>query len=376
MERNDTIKSLIRLSGRWLSVIFPLIVIILLIIIFNLISQFEAVSIIFSTLAPFIFSFLLAWILNPIVYKISKKYKLPRWVATVITLLIIILLIVAMFLIIIPEMVYQIKVLIRYVPNIEPAIRDIVNNIEPYLGQNVDVSIFDEIVKNISKVFEKIVSGSLDVITSSISFVGDVLSSIFIGFMIVMAGIYILLDFEKISLKIHSIVPQRMNEDFKFLSKEINRVIVGYLRGLIFETIIVTILSYISIYIAFQIFGAKGALVFACIIGLTNIVPYIGPYIGAIPVSIYALTISFNLFIFIAIIVIVVQQIDGIIVKPKVFGKTTDVHPALSIIAIILFAKLFGLLGIILAIPITGLVIILIRFVYGKLLIKYPKILK
>ncbi len=376
MEHKDSIKGLIRITARGLRVIIPLVTIYLLIIIYNMITQMPAVNIIINTLAPFIFSFLMAWILNPIVCKMSVRYKIPRWLSTLITLLGLLILLVGVFLIIIPEMSYQIGVLIKYVPNIEPAIRDILDNIEPYLGSKIDVEIVDELVRNVSSVFEKIVSGSLDVITSSISFVGDVISSLFIGLMVVMAGVYILIDFEALSKKVHSLVPKRMRTDFDFLSSEVNRVIVGYLRGLIIETVLMTILSYIAFYISFSFFGAKGALVFACIIGLTNVIPYIGPYIGAIPVSIYALTISFKLFVIVAIIVIVVQQIDGIIIKPKVFGKTTDVHPALSIIAIILFANLYGLVGIILSIPITGLVIIAFRFIYGKLLKKYPEILE
>ncbi len=376
METKETLRGLIKISTRWLRIIFPVIVMILLLVLFDFISKYRTVIVVLNTLAPFVFSFLLAWILNPIVNKIANRLKCPRVVSTLITIILLIVILTGMFLIIIPEMIYQIKVLIKYVPNVEPAFREIISNIEPFLGGKVDITIFDKLIENVSNIFESIISGSFDVITSSISFVGSVISSIFIALMVVMAGIYILLDFDNISKKTHSLVPKRFKDDFDFLSDEVNRVIVGYLRGLIIETVLMIILSYISFYVAFQFFGAKGALVFACIIGLTNVVPYIGPYIGAIPVSIYALTISFKLFIIVAIVVVVVQQIDGIIIKPKVFGKTTDVHPALSIISIILFANLYGIFGVIFAIPITGLVIVAIKFTYNKLLIKYPDKLK
>ncbi len=361
-----------RIVEKWLKVVMPIITLILIIILCNLISEKEVVGTIFRTLLPFIFSFLIAWILNPAVEKISERFKLPRWLSALIVIVVIICVVAGMIIVIIPEMVDQVTYLVKYVPNIEPAITESFETIEDFIGSDFNFDIFDRFGDDISEFIKNIFSGSLEVISTSFTIVGGVISSVFIAFMVAMASVYILIDFNKLTAKVNRVIPSRMKKDFKFLSKEVNRVIVGYLRGLIIETFIVGFLAYI----AFLIFGVNGALVFGAIIGITNIIPYIGPYVGAVPVSIFALTESFQLFIIVIILVIVIQQIDGIIIKPKVFGKTTDVHPALSIIAIILFGNIYGIIGVIFAIPITGLIIIAAKFIYSKLLIKYPDVLR
>lgn len=376
METRESLKILIRTTSRWLRVLFPLITIILLIVIFNMVTGFESIGIIVSTLAPFVFSFLLAWILSPAVKKLSEMLKVPRWASTLIVLTFLILCTVGIFLIIVPEMVFQIKELIKQIPSIENGILELINYLEPKFGGKVDFSVLDNAIEDMSQILETVLSGSLDIITSSITFVGEIVASLITGLMVVTAGVYLLLDFEGISKKLYGLVPKRFKGDFNLLSRDINRVIVGYLRGLIIETIIICILSYISFSILFSIYDLRGALVFAFIIGITNIIPYIGPFIGAVPVGIFALAVSFKLAVITCLIVLVIQQIDGIIIKPKVFGKTTDVHPAISIISVILFAKLYGFFGIIFAIPIAGLFIIIIKFVYSKLMIRYPEILK
>ncbi len=357
---------------RWFRVTAPIVTMILLVLLYNMLSQKHMIRTIISTLYPFLFSFLIAWLLNPMVFSISKKLKVQRWLATLIVVIMIVGIIVLMIMWFVPQLTSQFSFLSSYLPSIIPNISDNLEGFANTLNIDFNNSYVQSIEKEVSGVVSAAFSSGVSLISSSVSIVGGVVSTIFIGLMMLMAAVYILIDFDKLVVGIDKVVPKRMKEDFRFLKTEVNRVVVGYLRGLIIETIIVGALAYV----AFLIVGIEGALLFGVIIGFTNIIPYFGPYIGAIPVSLFALTDSIQSFVIVAVIVIVVQQIDGIIIKPKVFGKTTDVHPSISIIAIILFGKIFGFIGVVFAIPIAGLTIIIIRFVYKKLLIKYPEILK
>ncbi len=357
---------------RWFRVTAPIITMIFLILLYNMLSEKALVWSIIDTLSPFVFSFLIAWLLNPLVVFFTDTFNIKRWLATLIVIVGIITFLVLMFMWVIPQFIHQFTFLSDYLPKV---VDDISTNVEAFAQKvniDLDSSYIKEIENEITELFKALFTGSVSLISSSLSIVGGVISGLFLTLMMLMAGIYILIDFDKFNEKLYGIVPSKLKNDFDFLASETNRVVVGYLRGLIVETILVGVMSYI----AFVIAGIEGALVFGVIIGITNIIPYLGPYIGAVPVGLFALTESIQLFVIVVIIVIVVQQVDGIIIKPKVFGKTTDVHPSVSIISIILFGEIFGFLGVVFAIPIAGFTIIIIKFVYNKLLEKYPEQLK
>lgn len=364
--------SLTKRVERWFIFISPIVSLILIIFLYNMLSEKTTTRVITSTLTPFIFSFLIAWILNPVVVKLCDKFKIQRWLSTLIVVTAIIGAIVLLVMWFIPQLTKQFAFLSTYFPSVAPEITKTIEEITTKLNFELDKDFFKLIDEELTGMLKSVFSNGVKVISSSFSILGNVVSSLFVALMVLMAGIYILIDFDKFNKAVYRVVPARMKDDFDFLQKETNRVVVGYLRGLIVETIIVGILAYIAL----SILKIEGALVFAVIIGITNILPYFGPYIGAIPVSLFALTDSVQLFIMVGIAVIIVQQIDGIIIKPKVFGKTTDVHPAISIIAIILFGKIFGFIGVVFAIPIAGFTIIIIKFVYNKMLIKYPEKLR
>ncbi|MFV0498664.1 MAG: AI-2E family transporter [Bacilli bacterium] len=364
--------NLINRIERWFVIVSPIITLILLVILYNLIADKSIFNTIINAIAPFLFSFLIAWLLNPMVVKLCSLLQIKRWVATLIVFIGILAMISLIFIWVIPQLISQFAFLSEDLPVIASDINDSVEKIIENNHFNFSADYLTKISNQISDAFVKTFSDGLKLFSSSVEFVGGVVSTIFMGVMALMAGIYILIDFNKFSSGLDKIIPSRMKDDFNFLKKEINRVVIGYLRGLIIETLLVGLLAFC----AFKVLSIEGALVFAVIIGITNIIPYLGPYIGAIPVTLFALTTSPKLMIIIIVIIIVIQQIDGIIIKPKVFGKTTDVHPSISIISIILFGRIFGFIGIVFAIPIAGFTIIIIKFVYSKLLKKYPEILR
>lgn len=363
-------KNLSNKLEKWVSIIAPIVTMILVIVLYDKLADKKMLGVIIRTLSPFVFSFLIAWLLNPLVVGLSTKFKLKRWLSALIVVIGVILVIVLIILWIIPHLAQQFSQLLDYVPTAMDKLEVNAGNLTRNLPieNKYVVAVQNEIDNMLSTLF----SSGLDLVSYSISAVGGFISSLFIGFMIFMASIYILIDFDKFSAKLYNVIPNRAKDDYVFLRDRINKVVVGYLRGLIVETIIVAIIAYVALSIA----GVEGALVFGVIIGITNIIPYFGPYIGAVPVAIFALTDSVKMFVIVIIITIVVQQIDGIIIKPKVFGKTTDVHPSVSIISIILFGKIFGFIGVVFAIPIAGFTIIIVKFVYSKLLEKYPEYLK
>ena len=107
--------------------------------------------------------------------------------------------------------------------------------------------------------------------------------------------------------------------------------------------------------ISFYILGLKGALLYGFICGITNIIPFIGPYMGAsIPVLI-AFTKSISFGIIVSIVIFVIQTIEGNIIAPIIMSKSVYIHPITSIISLLIFGYFFGIIGMIIAIPIAAI---------------------
>ncbi len=280
---------------RWFRVTAPLITFILILVLYNMISAKTTFSVIIKTLSPFLFSFLIAWLLNPLVVSLTKRFKIKRWLASLIVLLVVFAILILIVMWIVPQLFDQFASLVNYLPNTVPKISGNLEDVSSSFNIDYESQYIDTIKSEFTNLFSSLFTSGVKIVTSSLNVVSSFVSSLFIMFMVLMASIYILIDFDKFIIGVNKLVPERMQEDFTFLRKQTNRVVVGYLRGLILETIIVAIIAYI----AFAIFSIEGALVFAVIIGLTNIIPYFGPYIGAIPCFLLRVYIYLRLFMFI-----------------------------------------------------------------------------
>ena len=107
--------------------------------------------------------------------------------------------------------------------------------------------------------------------------------------------------------------------------------------------------------IAFMVSGLKGAVFFALWNAITNIIPYIGPYIGGIPIVAVAFATDYKLGIVILIVVLAIQLIESYILHPIVMSKTMKLHPVTIIIGLLIFGHFFGIIGMLLATPITAI---------------------
>ena len=128
-----------------------------------------------------------------------------------------------------------------------------------------------------------------------------------------------------------------------------------YVNGTIISSIIVTIFTFIGLLIS----GISSPLLFAIFCGVTNIIPYFGPYIGGIPTIIVGFSISPLCGVICLITILIVQTVEGNIINPIIVGKATDMHPITIVISLIIFEYFFGIIGMVIATPIMGAIKIL-----------------
>ena len=162
---------------------------------------------------------------------------------------------------------------------------------------------------------------------------------------------FILAGWDKYLKRLIERVP---NKYFEMTLNVINKIetdLVGYLRGWILDSVIIGLLSIVGYYII----GVKYAALIGIVAGLANLIPYVGPIVGAVPAFLVSVTQygDFRLLLPIVIQTFAVQMIDNIIVQPMCFAKTVDMHPLTVIIVLVVGNELMGVAGMLLAIPIA-----------------------
>ena len=141
-----------------------------------------------------------------------------------------------------------------------------------------------------------------------------------------------------------------------------NKTLVNYIQG-----ILITItLVFIGNAIGFSIAGLKAAILFALFCGVTNAIPYVGPYIGAVPAAIVGFSQDIKTGIIVIISAVVVQLLDNTIFTPLVQSKGLKLHPVTIIISLLLFGKLFGIIGMIFAAPVVAVIKVIFTYFNDK----------
>ena len=160
---------------------------------------------------------------------------------------------------------------------------------------------------------------------------------------------FILVDGNRGVKKLIERVPNKYFEMTLNVIHKINRDLVGYLRGWLMEALIVGLLSYVG----YTIIGIDYAILIGLIAGIANMIPYLGPVVGAVPALLVSLTQygDFRMLVPIVIVAVAVQLIDEMIVQPFTFAKAIDMHPLSVIVVLLIGNELLGIAGMLLAIP-------------------------
>ena len=301
---------------------------------------------------PFLISFTVAYILQTIVVFVNKRVK-KRGISVLIVVGTFVGAIVLISYLVIPHLIEEVKVLIDRLPIISEQIQEMLDNLSNRLDflpesyrptfDNLNVY-FEGAIDNISKWPEKIVN--------------EFFSYFSIVVIIPMIIIYFLLDYEKILCYFRDYLIKKNKIHFKNYLGELNQVISSYIRGT-FLVMIILIVTCTSVFIFMDL---DFALFFAIIIAITNIIPYLGPYIGAIFPVLYALIDSPSKAFFVALAMFIIQTIESNFLTPYINGKRIKTHPLIVILALLIFGGLFGILGMILAVPILAILRITIKY--------------
>ena len=330
-------------------------VIVLSLLAFKIINQMGDVSryinLFLSILNPFFWAFAIAFIANPIMEKLEDKFKLSRNISLIIVYLLLIGIIIMVITFVLPSIINSVTDIVKNMPTYITAIEKFMDKYSIDLStvavldniKNFDYSNLDAAFQNLEKYFN-VLSG---VLTSVIS----VTSSVFKLIIGIVISIYILKDKEKFKLSfkktIYAFFKKDCAEKIIQFGRDSKDIFSSFLIGKLIDSLIIGLIAFVG----FLIMGAPYATLLALIIGITNMIPYFGPFIGAVPVVLLVIFQSPILALYSSLFILLLQQFDGYILGPKILGDSVGVTPFWIILAIIIGGGLFGVLGMFLGVP-------------------------
>lgn len=308
---------------------------------------FKPVGTFFSTLfAPILIAGFLYYMLNPLVQLLITKAKFKKNMAVSAVMLFLLSLVVIFFVSVLPQLAKQISSLASNLP-------DFIKGMEAWGREFFDKPMFEgiDVEEYMSKLDISMGSVLKGIVDSLSTGLGSLIASIANMTMIIVTVpfilFYMLKDGHRLIPAIEKYMPSKQKSEIINLLEKMSRTISSYISGQAIECLFVAMATFIG----YQLIGIEYAFLFGCIAGATNMIPYLGPYIGLAPAVLVTIFDSPMKAALACIVVLVVQQIDGNVIYPLVIGKSLDIHPLTIILVLLVSGNIAGLLGMILGVP-------------------------
>lgn len=345
----------------------------------NLPGFFSVISGFFAIVAPILIGVLFAYLLNPLVKmfeqvvvtsmvekskKPERTKKLGRALAILFALVIGGIILYGLFYMVLPQLYETVASLVNSLPfyfeKAKTWILDLLKNNES-LQESVQ-NLLDNLYDNVQKLLgDDLITNLQTVMVGMTNFGVAVVRTVFNIVLGLVASVYMLWSKEKFQAHAKRLIVAtfrpRTADRLLHLGREANRIFSGFAVGKILESILIGILCYIGMLIL----GLPFAVLISVVIGVTNLIPMFGPIIGAVPSTLLILIVNPLQALYFVIFVIVLQQLDGNVIGPKILGDSIGLSGFWVLFSITVFGNLFGVIGMLLGVPLFALIYIIVR---------------
>lgn len=358
------LNEIIKIGSNMLKVMWVLMIVGAILLATYLIKEWKLLHIIgsiFAVISPLFIGIVIAWILDPLVTWLQKN-GLKRGIATVIVFLAFLSVITLFLVLMIPALAEQVNEFISFAPNILEYLKNTGENIFSKLSNIYDYD-FSTIKLQVYNAISNMLSSiTVDLPNTLINFASSLVSgglNILFGFFV---AFYMLFDFNNVRKHLLSLLPKKIHADAITLTDSLNKTLKSYVNG----TLLIMLILFVFQSITLGIAGLSSPMLFGLFCAITNVIPYVGPYIGGIPAVVVGFTISPITGIGCLIAVVVAQLLESYFLNPIVMSKTMKLHPVTIMIGLLLFGHFFGILGMILATPIISCLKVIFNFFNEK----------
>lgn len=315
----------------------------------------DKITIVIKALIPVLLGIAICYFAMPLVNRL-KKLGLSKNISAILSLIIIFGIIVILILVVTPMFIDQVTNLIKELPNIYAKITEMINSfITEKFGANNKIMISDSI-KNLD-IVKNFASNALNYVVSTLQNVISIV--ITIGTAIVVS-FFIIKDMDKIKENIIMFLSKNKKNSKKYkMLQEIDITVMSYVKGIIIDSFVVGLLTTIVCLVL----GLDYAFIFGILIMILNLIPYIGALLSYTIASLYALSVGGTIYAVVVFIALfLVQMVDANILQPNIIAKSVDLHPVVVLAGLIIFQLLFGIIGMIVAVPILAVIKIVLKY--------------
>ena len=304
-----------------------------------------------DVLIPFALGGLLAYALSPVVQFLNSRWF--SWKTSVIIVFVgILIFFSALFIFLVPEVTSQLRTLTsQWSQYSETLIEKIIEGVEKLDERYPDSNISQTVESFLTSISINLQNYLTHIISSIPNLVSILANIIFLGFIMTPVALYFFMaDATKVRRSLVRLFPPARRREYVALLREIDQVLGGFIRGRALIALFVGTCASVGL----ALMKIDFALAIGVIAGIIDIIPYLGPVIGAIPAIILAATKSPWLVLGVALLFGGINFAEGIFISPQLLGKETGLHPLTVLFALAVGGKLYGALGIIIAIPVAG----------------------
>ena len=307
-----------------------------------------------SVLLPLLLSSFLFYICLPF-QKILEKNKIPRWGSITLIFIGLIIIIGVVIGYIGPLIAEQIENLINQIPALQHEVQHIIN-----FSLDQMERLPNDVTDRINKMVQSMSDSTANVLSNSLSYLTSFISTLFLLIMVPFFLIYMLKDHERFIPFIAKLFKGERKVFIVDLLKDLNDTLKCYIQG----QVTVSIILGIILYIGYSIVGLNYTLllvIFACV---ANMIPFLGPWMAFAPAGIIGIIQSPTIFIWVCIITLIAQQLEGNVITPNVMGKSLNIHPLTIIVVILAAGNLGGFVLILVAVPLYAVIKTIVRNVF------------
>ncbi len=349
---------------------------------FYLASFSYFLSITRKILSPFIIGAFVAYLLSPGVRWFEKKFygrftfilkrkKLHRLLSVVTMYFILVSTITMLTVVVAPQIGNNISDIIRNVPEYVTSTNELMSNWVDELERISTYNVSQQINTKINSIFDNTAEALEGILNNIVFSILSITSGVINFVLALIISFYLLMDKESFKLGAQRILriifKEETVEKFKVFGREVDDLFAKFIVGKSLDSFIIGCICFVGL----RIMGIRYALLISVIITVTNMIPYFGPLIGAVPATIITLFDNPVKALWLIIFIFALQQFDGLILGPKILGDSIGVSPFWIIFSITVGGKLFGLLGMFLGVPVIGVIRLVVnRFIDKQLELK------
>jgi Predicted permease len=317
----------------------------------------EFVVTILKIVSPLFIGLGIAWLFDPFVKWLVKK-GVRRSLGTLITYFIFLGIVAIIVGSIIPILFEQINEFAKSVPAIIDTLK---GWIDGFLGTFSDIEGFDpksfraDVFKGIGEIGTGLTNDlptiTMNIFKVLISGIGNILIGLVIGF-------YLLMSFDGVNETVVTIIPKRFRKNTRQLMEATNASLRKFVEGAVLDGALIFIVTSLALWAV----GLKAPMLFGLFCGITNVIPYAGPYIGGAPAVIVGFSQSPTIGILTLISIVVIQFIEGNFFQPLIMSKTTKLHPVTIMLGLLIFGHFFGIIGMVISTPLIAIIKVVFEF--------------